>query len=100
KIVGAAALNNALLAGHPELNADASQPSSRRMMYLSGTSMSAPVAAGAAAWMLQATPNLTPSLVKALLMLTAQPIYGYNTLEQRAGLLNGDGALSLATRHC
>jgi subtilisin family serine protease len=96
KIIGASAANNALLAGHPELNADASQPSSRRMMYLSGTSMSAPVVAGAAALMLQANPNLTPSLVKSLLMLTAQPVYGYNTLEQGAGQLNVDGALRLA----
>jgi hypothetical protein len=46
--------------------------------------------------MLQANPSLTPSLVKALLMLTAQPVYGYNTLEQGAGLLNVDGALRLA----
>ena len=96
KIVGAAAANNALLTRHPELNADASQPSSRRMMYLSGTSMATPVVAGAAALMLQANPSLTPNLVKALLMLTAQPVYGSNTLEQGAGLLNVDGALRLA----
>ena len=96
KIVGAAAPNNALLSGHPELNADASQPASRRMMYMSGTSMSAPVVAGAAALMLQANPNLTPALVKALLMLTSQPVYGYNTLEQGAGLLNVEGALRLS----
>ncbi|HEX7315099.1 MAG TPA: S8 family serine peptidase [Pyrinomonadaceae bacterium] len=96
KIIGAAAPNNALLAGHPELNADASQPASRRMMYMSGTSMSAPVAAGAAALMLQANPSLTPALVKSLLMVTAQPVFGYNTLEQGAGLLNVEGALRLA----
>jgi subtilisin family serine protease len=65
-------------------------------MYLSGTSMAAPVVAGAAAVMLQANPNLTPSLVKAILMYTAQPLAGANMLEQGAGQLNIDGAVRLA----
>jgi serine protease AprX len=67
----------------------------REMMYLSGTSMATPVVAGAAALMLQANPKLTPNMVKALLMYTAQPLAGFNTtLEQGAGELNVEGAVS------
>src|SRR6185369_8093897 len=58
--------------------------------------MATPVAAGAAALMLQANPQLTPNLVKALLMYSAQPLNGYNMLEQGAGQLNIAGAVQLA----
>ncbi len=64
--------------------------------YLSGTSMAAPVVSGTVALMLQIRPNLTPSLVKAILMYSAQPINGANTFEQGAGSLNADGAARLA----
>lgn len=64
-------------------------------MRLSGTSVAAPVVSGTVALMLQANPNLTPSLVKAILMYSAQPLAGFNTLEQGAGELNVHGALSL-----
>jgi serine protease AprX len=65
------------------------------IVRLSGTSMSAPLVSGTIALMLQANPNLTPSLVKAILMYSAQPLPGFNTLEQGAGELNVHGALSL-----
>ena len=65
-------------------------------MLLSGTSIAAPVVAGAAALLLQANPGLTPPLVKAILQYTAQPLAGHNLLEQGAGLLNLSGAVSLA----
>jgi len=44
---------------------------------MSGTSFAAPAVAGTAALMLEANPSLTPSMVKALLMRTAQrlPVY-------------------------
>src|SRR5215210_2301728 len=68
------------------------------MMYMSGTSVSAPVVAGAAALLLQVNPSLTPNMVKMILMYTAQPLAGFNMLEQGAGQLNIDGAVRLAQR--
>ena len=58
--------------------------------------MSSPVVAGSVALMLQANPNLTPNLVKAILQYTAQVYPGYNALTQGAGFLNTKGAVELA----
>jgi serine protease AprX len=65
-------------------------------LSLSGTSMAAPVVAGTVALMVQANPNLTPNLVKALLQYTAQEYPGYNALTQGTGFLNARGAVDLA----
>jgi subtilisin family serine protease len=67
-----------------------------KLMYLSGTSMSTPTVAGAAALLLEAHSSLTPNMVKMLLMYTAQPLAGFNTLEQGAGQLNVAGAVTVA----
>ena len=72
------------------------QPSTNGLMELSGTSISAPVVAGAVALMLQANPGLTPPLVKAILQYTAQPLPGASLVQQGAGLLNIEGAVRLA----
>ena len=65
-------------------------------LSLSGTSMAAPVVAGTVALMLQANPNLTPNLVKAMVQYTAQSYSGYNALTAGAGFLNTRGAVELA----
>jgi hypothetical protein len=65
-------------------------------MSLSGTSMAAPAVSGAVALMLQANPNLTPNMVKAILQYTAEFRSGYSPLEQGAGFLNTLGAVRLA----
>src|SRR5207244_12601421 len=85
KLVFAEADNNLLVTQHPELDAGVSEYANRREMYLNGTSMAAPIAAGAAALLMQANPNLTPNMVKMLLMYTAQQIPGFNMFEQGAG---------------
>jgi serine protease AprX len=45
-------------------------------MWMSGTSFSAPVVAGAAAWVLAAHPDWTPDQVKGALMVSARPTAG------------------------
>jgi subtilisin family serine protease len=65
-------------------------------MRLSGTSVSTPIVAGAVAVLLEANPKLTPNMVKMLLEYTAQPLAGFNMLEQGAGELNIEGSVRLA----
>ena len=67
-----------------------------KLMYMSGTSVSAPVVTGTAALLLEANPNLTPNMVKMILMYTAQPLAGFNTFEQGAGQVNVAGAVAIA----
>jgi serine protease AprX len=64
-------------------------------LSLTGTSMASPIVAGTVALMLQANPNLTPNLVKAIIQYTAQN-YGHDSLTQGAGFLNTKGAVDLA----
>ena len=56
---------------------DATQPTVFEYMEMSGTSMSAPMVAGAAALMLEQDPTLNPATIKARLMLSARkPPFG------------------------
>ena len=96
KLIAAQAPANRLVAENPALDADVSGAPTKEQMFLSGTSMAAPVVAGAAALLKQANPSLTPNLVKVILMYTAQPLAGFNQFEQGAGQLNLEGAMRLA----
>ena len=96
KIISAEAVNNELIRLDPSLETNKYSTTNMKLMYLSGTSMSAPVVAGAAALLFEANANLTPNMVKMLLMYTAQPLAGFSTLDQGAGELNIAGAVTLA----
>ncbi|MEI6725955.1 MAG: S8 family peptidase [Actinomycetes bacterium] len=62
-------------------------------LMLSGTSCSTPLAAGAAALMLQQDPSLTPGTVKLRLMDSADPVAGASQYQEGAGKLDVPGAL-------
>jgi subtilisin family serine protease len=96
KVIGAEAAHSQLVTSFPSLDTGLSSGGDSRMMYLSGTSVSAAITSGAVALLLQANPGLTPNLVKALLMYTAQPLAGFNMLEQGTGELNIAGGAMLA----
>ena len=63
---------------------------------LTGTSMATPLVSGAVALMLQANPNLTPNLIKAMLEFTAISKPGVSPLHQGAGFMNVSHAVALA----
>ena len=96
KLIAAASPNSTLVTFFPQLKTGSLHDADEQVMYLSGTSMAAPVIAGAAALLIDTNPTLTPNMVKAILMYSAQPLKGYNTLEQGAGMVNFDGAVRVA----
>ena len=97
KIVAARSKDNFLARGNPQLELTGEGDSDDyQLIRLSGTSMATPVVAGTVALMLQANPKLTPNMVKMILQYIAQPLAGFNHLEQGAGQLNVEGAIRLA----
>src|SRR3989442_675383 len=98
RIVSLERQNNLLVTSYPVLHVPTPNDNNwkDRYMRLSGTSMSTGVVSGAVALMLQANPGLTPNMVKAILMYTAQVMNGPDLFEQGAGMLNVEGAVRLA----
>jgi serine protease AprX len=72
------------------------QTATQPYLSLTGTSMAAPVVAGTVALMLEANPELSPNLVKAILQYTAEHHAAIDDLTQGAGFLNARGAVQLA----
>lgn len=95
-LISAAAKDNRLRATYPALAASGSDANGDATMYLSGTSVSAPLVSGTVARMLTVNSKLTPGMIRAFLQYTATQIRGANLLEQGAGQLNVHGAITLA----
>jgi serine protease AprX len=96
KLVSAESYPNYLRTNDGSISAYDDPTQERDFMYLSGTSMAAPLVAGTAALMFEANPKLTAGMVRSLLLYTATPLKNFNTLEQGAGELNVAGAARLA----
>ena len=96
-IEAAADPGSALFALQPRARVwSGSQPGGLPSLRLSGTSMAAPLVAGAVALIAQAAPGLTPNAIKAILEFTAVPCAGEDDAAQGTGLLNIRGAIALA----
>ena len=96
KVISAHSAGSAFSNQHYDQVVDSSSPDDRKMIKMSGSSMATPLVSGAVALLLDSNPNLTPNMVKMILEYTAQPLAGFNHLEQGAGQLNIDGAVRLA----
>jgi serine protease AprX len=96
KLISAESVSNWLVLKTPSLDKSVSSSPTAEMMTLSGTSMATPIVAGSAALLFQVNAKLTPNMIKALLMYTAQQLRGFNAFEQGAGQLNLAGAVTLA----
>ena len=89
-IVSLAVAGSSLQAAYPHLEVASGY------FRLNGTSMAAPVVAGAAALMLDGNPGLSAHTVKAVLQFTAQQMFDADAMTQGAGELNVAGAVRVA----
>jgi serine protease AprX len=103
--------NSTIYVTYPSTRVGVANDPNNRYLKLSGTSMASAVTAGVVALMIEAhqqaitwnTRPLTPNTIKAMLQVTAIPMYDpanwwapYDQLTQGTGQLNADGAVTAA----
>lgn len=66
--------------------------------HVDGTSFAAPITASVVAQMLEANPNLTPAIVKNILISTASRLSGFSAIRQGFGVLNAKLAIEEAVK--
>ena len=62
-----------------------------------GTSFAAPIVSSVIAQMLEANPDLTPEMVREMLLSSARPLCGVSAVQQGYGVLHAAGAVALAS---
>ncbi len=66
--------------------------------HVDGTSFAAPITASVIAQMLEANPNLTPAIVKNILISTASRLANFRAIRQGFGVLNAKSAVEEALK--
>ena len=94
RIIGLRAAGSTLDLRYPDRRVVAPDADRAEYFTLSGTSMAAPIVAGAVALLLQRYPGLAPRQVKAQLRATARPLTGVSRFDQGAGLIDAFAAIS------
>lgn len=97
-VVSLSAPGSLLFETYPALRVTGGTEQVPAYMTLSGTSMAAPVVAGAAALVLESNPSLSAHAVRAVLSFTAQHLDDTSLLAQGAGYVNAYGAVRLASQ--
>ncbi len=94
KMVSLRSPGSALDQLYPERQVTATNSTTADYFRLSGTSMAAPVVAGAIALLLERNPTLNPEQVKHHLRSTASPVPSASAADEGAGMLDVAGAVS------
>ncbi len=94
RIVSLRAEGSTLDQRYPARRVVAGDAETARYFTLSGTSMAAPIVAGAVALLLERYPALAPRQVKAQLRATARALIGVSPFDQGAGLIDAFAAAS------
>jgi len=97
KMIGLRAAGSAIDTAYPERRVTAPGSTTARYFTMSGTSMAAPVVAGAAALFLERSPRSSPRVVKRQLTGTAHPLAGVEG-SSNAVVLQGFRIPALSTR--
>ena len=94
KMIGLRAAGSAIDTAYPERRVTAPGSTTARYFTMSGTSMAAPVVAGAAALFLERYPWSSPRVVKRQLTGTAHPLAGVSATAQGSGVIDAYAAIT------
>ena len=95
KMIGLRAPGSSIDSSYPDRRVTAPGAATAQYFTMSGTSMAAPVVAGAAALFLEKHSDASPLIVKRQLVGTAHPLAGVARADQGAGVVDAYAALTV-----